>query len=94
MTEDDKAQGEIVVDEILDGPGDCFYPFADLRLHKLPDELRVTRELQAAVATAMEDTSLTGDAFACRGIMLCLWAIQELESELVAMRRERSGGQA
>jgi hypothetical protein len=92
MTEDDEADGKITVDEILDAPGDFFYPFADLRLHNLPDELRVTRELQAVVATAMEDSRLTGDAFACVGIGLCLWAIGELETELVALRRERSGG--
>ena len=76
-----------------DGPGDLYYPFADLRLHKFPAELRITRELQGTVATAMENPSLTGDAFACVGIGLCLWAIQELESELVALRRERSNGQ-
>jgi hypothetical protein len=94
MTEDDKTQGKIAVDEILDGPGDFYYPFADLRLHNLPAKLRITRELQDAMATAMENPSLTGDAFACGGIGLCLWAIQELESELVALREERSGGQA
>lgn len=37
-----------------DGPGDLYYPFADLRLHKFPAELRITRELQGTVATAMK----------------------------------------
>jgi hypothetical protein len=76
----------------LDGPGDLYYPFADLRLHKFPGELRVTRKLQAATATAMENPNLTGDAFACVGVGLCLWAIQELETELVALRREQPNG--
>src|SRR5580698_3148519 len=35
----------LVVDETLDGPGDFFYPFSNLRLHKFPDKLRITREL-------------------------------------------------
>jgi hypothetical protein len=82
------------VDVDPDGPGDLVYPFANIRLHQFPPELRVTRQLQDAVATAMEDPSLTGDAFACVGIGLCLWAIQEVERELVALRRERSDGQA
>jgi hypothetical protein len=93
MTEDEKTQGEIVVDEILDGPGDFFYPFSSLRLHKLPEELRITRDLQEAIATTMEDRTLTEGASACVGVGLCLWAIQELETELVALRRERSSGQ-
>jgi hypothetical protein len=86
------SDSEVVVDEILDAAGDCFYPFADLRLYKLPIELRVTREMQDQFATAMENPNLTGDGFACAGIGLCLWAIQELERELVALRRERSSG--
>jgi hypothetical protein len=40
------------------------FAFANLRLHKFPDELRVG---------------------------LCLWAIQELETELVALRAGQSG---
>jgi len=81
------------VDVDPDGPGDFFYPLADVRLHKFPPELRVTREFQDAIATAMENPRLTGDGFATSGFGLCLWAIQELETELVALRRERSGGQ-
>jgi hypothetical protein len=44
------------------------FAFANLRLHKFPDELRVTRELQNSVATAMEDPCLTGDGFARVGL--------------------------
>jgi hypothetical protein len=93
MTEDEKAHVEIVVDDILDRPGDLYYPFADLRLKKFPAELRVTRELQDTFATAMENPALTGDQYTTRAFALCLWAIQELESELSALRRERSGGE-
>jgi hypothetical protein len=93
MTEDDRAEVGIVVDEILDGPGDCYYPFSDLRLYRLSDELRVSRALQDAVARAAENTKLKGDAYAHQGFALCLWAIQELETELVALKRERSSGQ-
>jgi hypothetical protein len=89
VTEDNK----VVVDEILDSPGDCFYPFADLRLHRFPENLRVTREMQDLVATALENPCLTGDAYATAGLGLCLWAICELETELAALRRERSSGQ-
>jgi hypothetical protein len=69
------------------------FAFANLRLDKFPDELWVTRELQNSVATAMEDPCLTGDGFARVGVGLCLWAIQELETELAALRLEQSGSQ-
>lgn len=72
---------------------DLVYPFADIRLHQFPAELRVTREFRNTIATAMENPRLTGDAYATSGFGLCLWAIQELETELVALRRERSDGQ-
>jgi hypothetical protein len=41
----------------------------------------------------MEIPCLTGDGFARVGVGLCPRAIQELETELVALRVKQSGGQ-
>jgi hypothetical protein len=82
------------VDVDPDGPGDFFYPFCNLRLATVSPELRITRELVDEVATAAEDPTLTahGKAFVWAG--MCVAAIERLETELVALRRERAGGQA
>jgi hypothetical protein len=77
-----------------DGPGDFFYGFSNLRLFKFPESLRITSELQAAIATADEDPTLDGFGKASVWAGLCLWAVQELETEMVALRKELSSGQA
>jgi len=88
------ADGEILLDEILDAPGELFYPFSALRLHTVPEHLRITRGLHDAIATAMEDPTLKTDGAKARtGLGACLWAIGELERELVTLRRELASGQ-
>jgi hypothetical protein len=76
-----------------DGPGDLFYPFSGLRLLNVPEELRITRQLRDAIAETLEDPSLADGGKARTGVGACLWAIGELEAELVALRRELSNGQ-
>ena len=96
MTNDNK--GKIALDPVLDAPGDLVYPFAALRLYQIPEQLRVTRSVQDKVATAMEDARLHGDVYATSLIGVCIWAIQELEAELIALklrelrRGEKSNG--
>jgi hypothetical protein len=93
MTEDEKTEGKIVVDEILDGPGDFYYPFSNLRLATVARELRITRELVDEIATATEDPTLSAYQKACVWAGMCAGAIEQLESQLVALRRGRSSGQ-
>jgi hypothetical protein len=92
-TDGEKAEGEIVVDETLDGPGSFFYPFSNLRLAAVPAELRITHGLRDEIATAAEDPTLSAHGKASVWAGLCLAAIGELESELVALSRELRGGQ-
>jgi hypothetical protein len=88
MTEDRNLVG---VDP--DGPGDFFYPFSNLRLRKVHPELRITSDLHGSIATTSENPTLTGNGKAAAWVGACLWAIGELEAELVALRKERSNGQ-
>jgi hypothetical protein len=76
-----------------DGPGDFFYPFSNLRLATVPRELRITRELVDEIAAAEEDPTLSAYQKACIWAGMCAGAIEQLEAELVALRRERSSGQ-
>jgi hypothetical protein len=76
-----------------DGPSDFFYPFSGLRLIKVPEELRITRELREAIAETLEDPTLADGGKARTGVGACLWAVGELEAELLALRRELAGGQ-
>jgi hypothetical protein len=91
MTED--AEGISAVDEILDAPGDFFYPFSNLRLRKVDPELRITGDLHDSIATTSEDPTLSCNGKAAAWVGACLWAIGQLETELVALRKERSSGQ-
>ena len=86
------SNSEIVVDEILDGPGDLYVPYSGLRLRKIPQELRVTRKLYQSITRTDEDPNPSRYEKASAWIGACLWGIEELERELVAMRRERSSG--
>jgi hypothetical protein len=81
------------IDVDLDGPGDFFYPFSELRLYQLPEELRISCALLGAMATTMEDPTRTPYQKAANWVTECLWAIKELETEFVALRRELAGGQ-
>lgn len=93
MTEGNNTDGKIVVDEILDAPGDFFYPFSNVRLWRTPADLRVTRAFCDSIATTSEDPTLGPNVKAAGWIGACAWAIQELEAELLALRRELSNGQ-
>jgi hypothetical protein len=81
------------VDVDPDGPGNFYYPFSNLRLATVPEDQRITRELLDSIATTAEDPTLTAHAKASMWAGLCLAAIGELESELLALRRERNSGQ-
>jgi hypothetical protein len=81
------------VDVDPDGPGDLYYPFSNLRLRKIHPEFRITSDLHESIATTSENPTLSCNAKAAAWVGACLWAIGELETELVAMRRERSSGQ-
>jgi hypothetical protein len=75
-----------------DAPSDFFYPWSELRLYQLPEGLGISRALLGAMATTHEDPTRTPYQKAAAWVTECLWAIKELETELVAMRRERSSG--
>jgi hypothetical protein len=76
-----------------DGPGDLFYPFNGLRTLTIAGELRITRELRDAIATTLEDSTLTDDGGKARtAVGALLWAVGELESELAALRKDRANG--
>jgi hypothetical protein len=76
-----------------DGPSDFFYLFSNLRLATVSPEFRITRDLLDSIATTAEDPTLNAHAKASVWVGACLGAIGQLETELVALRRERSGGQ-
>ena len=88
MTEDTNS-----VDVDPDGPGDLYVPFSGLRLREVPAELRVTRKLYNSITRTSEDPTLSGNEKAAAWVGACLWAIWELETELVTLRKERSNGQ-
>lgn len=75
------------VDIDPDGPSDFFYPFSGLRLLGVPEALRITRQLRDAIAETLEDPTLTDGGKARTGVGACLWAIGELEAELLALRK-------
>jgi hypothetical protein len=81
------------VDVDPDGPGDFFYPFSNLRLATVSPELRITRELLDEIATAAEDPTLSAYGKASIWAGMCVAAIEQLERELLALRRERPSGQ-
>jgi hypothetical protein len=81
------------VDVDPDGPGDLYVPFSSLRLLKVPAELRVTSKLYESITRTSEDPTLSGYGQASAWVGACLWGIEQLERELVALRRERSNGQ-
>lgn len=82
------------VDVDPDGPGDLLVPFSALRLRKIPAELWITGKLHESISRTDEDPRLSGYGKASAWVGACLWGIEELERELVALRRERSSGQA
>jgi hypothetical protein len=73
---------------------DLLVPFSSLRLRKIPAELRITGKLYASITRTDEDPRLSAYGKVSAWVGACLWGIEELERELVALRRERSGGQA
>ena len=81
------------VDVDPDGPGDLYVPFSGLRLREVPAELRVTRKLYNSITRTSEDPTLSGYGKASAWVGACLWGIEELDRELVALRRERGSGQ-
>jgi len=85
------TEGEIFVDEILDGPGDFHYPFSNLRLREVPPDLRITSELYEGIATTSENPTLSAHQKVGEWVGACLWGIEQLERELVAMREAGSG---
>ncbi|MFZ3319533.1 MAG: hypothetical protein WA622_17215 [Mycobacterium sp.] len=76
-----------------DGPGDLYYPFSNLRLRKVDPGLRITSDLHGSIATTSENPTLNAYRKAAAWVGACLWAIGELETELVTLRKERSNGQ-
>jgi hypothetical protein len=92
MTEDEKTDGNIVIDEFLDGPGDFFYPFSNLRLATVSPELRITRWLVDEIATATEDPTLSAYGKASIWAGMRIAAVERLETELLVLRRELRGG--
>jgi hypothetical protein len=72
-----------------DGPGDLYVPYSSLRLRKIPAELRITGKLYESTTKTSEDPTLSGYGQASAWGGACLWGIEELERELVALRRER-----
>ena len=77
-----------------DGPGDLFVPYSRLRLRKIPAELRVTSKVYQSMTRTDEDLRLSGYGKSSAWVGACLWAIEELEREVLALRRGRSGGQS
>jgi hypothetical protein len=76
-----------------DGPGEFFPPLSGLRNLTIGKDLPIARDLRDAIATALEDPTLADSGSKARtAIGACLWAIGELESELVALRKERASG--
>jgi hypothetical protein len=92
MADGEKAEGEIVVDEIADAPGDLYYPFSNLRLATVSEELRITRGLLDEIATAAEDPTLSVYGKASVWAGMCVAAVEQLETELLVLRRELRGG--
>jgi hypothetical protein len=91
---DDDVVDEMLDEILLDAPGDFFYPFSSLRLARISDELPITRNLSDELATAFENPTIDAAAKGRLGLGLCLLAINELERELAASRRELRGDQA
>jgi hypothetical protein len=86
------TDGVTPVDVDPDGPGDLYVPYSNLRLRKIPAELRITGKVYESMTRTSEDPTLSGYGQASAWVGACLWGIEELERELVALRRERSGG--
>lgn len=91
--------GELMIEDITpvgvdpDGPGDLYVPFSSLRLRKVPAELRITGKVYESITHTSEDPTLSGYGKASAWVGACLWGIEELERELVTLRKERSNGQ-
>jgi len=79
------------VDVDPDGPGDLFVPYSLLRLRNVAAELRITPKLYKSVIRTDEDPKLDRYERASAWIGACVWGIEELERELVALRRELRG---
>jgi hypothetical protein len=76
-----------------DGPSDFYYPFNRLRNLTIGKELWIARDLRDAIATALEDPTLADDGAKARTALgACLWAIGELEAQLLALREELTNG--
>ena len=87
------TDGVTPVDIDPDGPGDLYVPYSNLRLRKIPAQLRITGKVYESITRTSEDPTLSGYGKASAWVGACLWGIEELERELVALRKERSNGQ-